>query len=101
MSFGPAIILPTLFLENSDSPRSPLFQDLPGDGGVVNCRHAELVSAISGEEQNLPKGDDCSNIALNVFDLEDFPRAGTILFPSGFKDCIHVDGFDSVMTGQN
>ena len=101
MSFSPAIILSTLFLKNRNGSSSPLFQYLSGDGGVVNCRHSELVSAISREEQNLPKGDDCSNITLNVFDLEDFPRAGTILFPSGFKDCIHGDGFDSVMTGQN
>ena len=96
MSFRPAIILPTLFLKNSDGPRSPLFHDLSADAGVVERGRSQLVPAISREEQNLPKGDDGSNITFEVFYLEDLPRAGSILLPSGFNDCVHDGGFDSV-----
>ena len=96
MSFGPAVILPTLFLKNSDSARSPLFHDTAADAGVVDRGRSEFVPAVSGKEQNLPKRDDRSNITFEVFNLEDFSRTGAILLPSGFNYCIHSGGFDSV-----
>ena len=91
MSLLSAISFFALVLVDDNLVAAALFLDFSLDNGSLNVRRADLDVFLFGDEQNLVELHGLSHIAsIKKLVLKNHTFLHTILFSTGFYDCIHV-----------
>jgi hypothetical protein len=90
VSTGSAIVLPPLFLEDPDGPGPTLANNFSRNFCACDQRLAYHDTVVAVNEPHVIQFDRPADVSWEAFHLYLSPRFHSILFPTSFNDCVHV-----------